>query len=170
MRDEPDADAMPAARPRRQVGQTAMTRAVGWCDNWIVAKSEIAVLRGAKRPAAARWLKREDGEGGCRGGLLRRRLDEKGSRRGAATYRGDRDGGGGLLDLGSRYHPLGQQAQHKSSAARDAATAIPPASRTPLVDGKPPGDVREAKRVERRTKLVRSRGGPLSLSEIFSKA
>src|SRR5262249_4464393 len=61
MRDQPDADAMLATRPRRQVGQTVMTRAVGWFGSWIVAKSETAVLGiAAERPAASSGSKRDD--------------------------------------------------------------------------------------------------------------
>jgi len=58
MHDEP-AGAMPAAGPRRQVGQGAVMRAVRRLDNWITTEAEIG-SKIAARPAADSWGKRED--------------------------------------------------------------------------------------------------------------
>src|SRR5262249_13042047 len=167
MRDEPDADAV---SPRGQVRLFTMVCAVRLRSRRAAAEVKTNVLRIADRPVAAFRVKRDDrgggraqaGEGGHLGarggGLLWLRLDGRERlRRGAATYRGGGDGGGGLLDLGSRYRPLGQQAQHKSGAARGGATVIPPASHAPLADVEPPSDVREARRAERRAELGRGR-------------
>jgi hypothetical protein len=110
---------------------------------------KIRVPRIAARPAANLWGERADlfgggqawvGEGGClgarQGGLFRHRLAEEGSGRprfGAAVCPdGDRDGG--LLDLGNRHRPRGQEAEHNADAAGDAAIAVLPASDVPRAD------------------------------------
>jgi hypothetical protein len=142
MRNEPDGGAMPAASQRRHVGHGAVMVAVGTLGNRTAAEVKIRVPRIAARPAADLWGERADlvgggqawvGEGGYlgarQGGLFRRRLAEEGSGRpmfGAAVCPGgDRDGG--LLDLGNRYRPRGQEAEHNADSAWDAAVAVLPA-------------------------------------------
>jgi hypothetical protein len=174
MRDEPDADAMPAANPRGQVRLFTMTFAVRPRDNRSAAEAKINVLRIAERPAAGPWPKREDGEGGCRGGLLRRRLDEARSRRlrlgGAVCPGGGR--GGGSRDLINRDRPRGQEVDHDADAVRSVTSAIQPTSNTPGGGAKQFSGAarREAKRVERRAELGHGRGARASLPEGFSEA
>jgi len=91
--------------------------AVGRRDYWTAAEAKIRVLRVAERPAAARWPKREDGEGGCRDGPLRR---GRRPRVAVVVCSGD-----GPLDLFNRHRLRGQETEHDESAARGAATAIP---------------------------------------------
>src|SRR5262245_7106667 len=138
---EPDAGATPAASPRRHVGHGAVMFAVGPLGNRTATEVKIRVPRIAARPAANLWGERADlfgggqawvGEGGClgarQGELFRRRLAEEGSGRprfGAAVCPdGDRDGS--LLDLGNRHRPGGQEAEHNTDAAWDAAIATLP--------------------------------------------
>jgi hypothetical protein len=77
-----------------------------------------------------------------------------------------------LFDLVDCDYPSGQQAKHNGDAARDAAIAVLPTSNASRGDIEQPSGavLRDAKRIERRAKLVRSRGGLLLLPEIFSKA
>src|SRR5262249_1800279 len=51
MRNEPNADAMPVASPRRQVGHDTMAFTIGRRDHWIAAEAEVGVPRIAARPA-----------------------------------------------------------------------------------------------------------------------
>jgi len=185
VREKPDADAMPAAGLRRQVGLGAVTWAVRRPDSRSTAEEKIGAPRIAARPAAAPLAEREDlfgggqawvGEGGGlgarRGGLFfwRRRGAQRSGPTGptgaaywcpvgrlffgAAVGPG---GNGGLLDLGDRNHPGGQEATQNSDARRDLAGAASPTSDAPRADAKYFGDVllREAKRVERRAKFSR---------------
>jgi len=170
MRDEPDADAMPAASPRRQVRRGAVTSAVRRLSRRIAAEAKIRVLKIAERPAASFRGERADlfgngnrawvGEGGCRGarrgGLLRRRLDEKGNRRfrrGAAVCpSGDR---GGSFDLLDRHHPHGQEVAHNDDGGGPPAGAGFPPPNVPRADGKELRDAAlcDAKRVEHRAEF-----------------
>ena len=155
MSDEPDGGAMPAASQRRHVGHGAVMFAVGPLGNGTAAEVKIRMPRIAARPAASLWGERADlfggsqawvGEGGGlgarQGGLFRRRLDEEGSGRprfGAAVCPGgDRDGG--LLDLGNRHRPRGQEAEHNADSAWDAAIAVLPTSDAPRADAEQLGD------------------------------
>jgi hypothetical protein len=78
---------------------------------------------------------------------------------------GGRDGGG-FFDLSGSDRSGGQQTNHDTDARRDMTIAAPPASDASRVDAEPlRGAVLcEAEGVERRAKLVCSRG------TIFSKA
>jgi len=59
------ADAAPAAGPRGQVSQSAMTWAVRRLADWAIAKLEIVVLgAAAERPPAPSRAKRDDCSGG----------------------------------------------------------------------------------------------------------
>src|SRR5262245_42124533 len=130
---------MPAASPRRHVGQSAMAFAVRPFGDWITTKVKIRVLRVAARPTAGFWGERADlfgggqawvGKGGRQGGLFQHRLDEERSGRlrfGAAVCPGG-GGDGSLLDLGDRNCPGSQEANHNADAAGDAAIAMLPAS------------------------------------------
>jgi len=60
MRDEPDADAMPAASPRRQVRLERVAFTVRPRDNRSAAEVKIAVLRVAERKAAGFRAERDD--------------------------------------------------------------------------------------------------------------
>ena len=172
MSDAPDAGAMPAASQRRRVGHGAVMFAVGPPGNRTAAEVKIRVRRIAARPAASPRGERADlfgcgqtwvGEGGCLGGrhgrLFRRRRDEEGSGRprfGAAVCPGgDRDGG--LLDLGNRHRPRGQEAEHNADAAGDAAIAVLPASDAPRADAEQLGDavLCDAERIECRAEFGR---------------
>jgi len=62
MRDEPDADAMPAARPRRQVRLFMMAFAVRRFYNRISTEAEIT-LGVAERPVAGFRVKCDDRSG-----------------------------------------------------------------------------------------------------------
>ena len=122
------------------------------------------------RPAAVLGSERDDlfggaqarvGEGGClgrrRGGPLRGRRDGERSGRlpfGAAVGPGG-DSDGGLLDLGNRHRPCGQQAQHDANPAGDAALAALPAPDASRADAEQLGDavLREAERAECRAEF-----------------
>jgi hypothetical protein len=149
MSDEPDGGAMSAASQRCHVGHGAVMFAVGPLGNRTAAEVKIRTPRIAARPAANLWGERADlfggsqawvREGGClgarQGGLFRRRLAEEGSGRprfGAAVGPGG-DSDGGLLDLGNRHRPRGEEAQHNADAAWDAAIAVLPTSDAPRAD------------------------------------
>jgi hypothetical protein len=154
-------------RRQRHVGHGAVMFAVGPLGNRTAAEVKIGVTRIAAWPAAGLWGKRADlcgggqawaGELGVRqGGLFRRRLDAEGGGRaalGAAVCAGgDRDGG--LLDLGNRYRPRGQQAEHNADPAGDAAIADLPASDASRADAEQLGDavLGDAERTEGRTEF-----------------
>src|SRR6516165_5532689 len=87
MRDEPDANAMPAASSQRQVGRGVVACTVGPRDDRSTTEAKIVIPRVAVRPTAGVGGERAElfgsrraraGEGGClgarQGGLLRRRL------------------------------------------------------------------------------------------------
>jgi len=182
--DEPDAGAMPAAGPRRHVGHGAVMCTVRRLDNWITAEVKIRAPRVTTRPAAGSRGERADllrggqvliSEGDCLvGGPFRRRLDEEGSGRlrfGAAVRPGG-DRNGGLLDLGNRNHPGGQEVKHDVDSAGDAAVAGLPAPDAPRADAKQLGDAAlcNAEYAECRAELIRGRGALVSPPEVFSKA
>src|SRR5262249_50220232 len=170
---EPDAGATPAASPRRHVGHGAVMFAVGPLGNGTAAEVKIRVSRIAARPAANLWGERADlfgggqawvGEvgylGARQGGLFRRRLAEEGSGRprfGAAVCP-DRDRDGGLLDLGNRHRPRGQQAEYNADAAWDVVIARLPASDALRGDAEQPGNMVlcEAERAQHLAELARS--------------
>ena len=184
--DEPDADAMSAASPRRHIGHGAVMFTVGPLGNWIAAEVKIRVPRVAARPAAGLWSERVDffgdgqawiSAGGCpgarQGGLVQRRLDKEGSGRlrfGAAVCPGG-DRNGGLFDLADRNRPGGQEAEHDADAAWHAAIAVLPTSDAPRADAEQLSDavLCDAERAEGRAELVRSRGALVSPPEVFSK-
>ena len=148
MRDGSNAEAMPAAGPRRQVGQGAVVFAVRPRDNCTAAEAKISVPGVVERPMAGPRNKREElfGEGGClgarRGRLFRCRLGALRSGRlrfGAAVGPGG-SRGGGQFDLGDCHRPRGQQAKHDADAAGGAAGAAFPAPDGPWADAEPPGD------------------------------
>ena len=170
MHDEPDANAMPAASPRRQIGQGAVVLAVGRRDNRSAAEMEITVPRVTERPAARPWRERAElfgsrqarvSEGGYlgarRGGLVRRRLGGRLVFGIAVGPDGARDGD--LFDLFNRHRFHGHEAAHKGDGAGDAARAILPAPDAPRADSEYPGGMawREAKRAECRAEFSRGR-------------
>ena len=156
---------MPVANRRRYVGHSAVFLAIRPFDRRTAAKTKIPMPGIASRPAAGSHNKPinfcGDGsfDGQARVGRgFRRRLDGTRSRRlkfAVAVHLGGGDGDGSLLDLVSCHHLCGHEVEQNGSAARDAATAVPPASHTSLVDVKPPGDVREAERAEHLAELDR---------------
>jgi hypothetical protein len=170
MSDEPDGGAMPAASQRRPVGQGAVLFAIGPLGNGAAAEAKIGASRVAARPSASLWGERDDllgggqawvgesgGLGGRQGGPFRRRRVEEGSGRlrfGAAVGpHGDKDGG--LLDLGDRYSPRSQEAEHDADAAGDAALAALPAPDASRADAEQLGDavLCEAERAECRAEF-----------------
>jgi len=173
-RQEPNANAMPATSPPRQIGQARVVFAVGpLLGNRAAAETKTGVPRVVERPAAAPLGEREDffggggasvGEGGClgaprrQGGLVRRRLGAQRSGRlsfGAAV--GPRDSS--LLDLVNRHRSHGHEAAHKGDGVGDAAITMLPASDASFADVEQPSDaaLRQAERAERRAKFGRSR-------------
>jgi hypothetical protein len=155
---------------RRHVRHGAVMFAVGPLGNRTAAEVKIGVTRIAAWPATGLWGECANlfgggqawaGEGGCfdarRGGLFRCRLDEEGGGRprlGAAVCPGgDRDGG--LLDLGNRHRPRGQEAEHNADPAWDAAVAVLPTSDAPRADAEQLGDALlcDAERAEGRAEF-----------------
>ena len=150
MSDEPDASAMPAASPRRHVGQGVVVFAVGLFGNWIAAKVKIRVPRIAIRPAAGSWGERAYffGGGQARDGGERcahRGFQPRGFR--VDCWHGDmrlefgigdrelrvwRDASarpgrsGGLLDVPDRDFLGGQQLQQDSNLIRKRPIADSP--------------------------------------------
>jgi hypothetical protein len=127
VRDEPDADAMPAASSRRQERHVTMAWAVRRLESWITTKMEITVPGVADGPSALLCCERIDrggdtwvNEGDCldtrQGGWRRHRLDG-GSGRPRSGVAVDLDGGkcGGCL--GGRRCPL--DGRLRASAAID---------------------------------------------------
>ena len=154
---------MSAASWRRHVGHGVMMLAVGLLlSNRVAAKMKIRMPRIAVRPAAGSHSKSIDfcggggGDGRTRVGRgFQCRRDEEGSwgfRFGTAVCPGgDRgDGGGGFRDLISRDRPHDQEVNHNADAARDAATAMQPASDASRSDVEPPSGAAlcDVKRVE----------------------
>jgi len=152
--NEPDADAMPAASPRRQVRHGTMAVAVRRFNNRIATEAEITVPEVAERPTAGVGAECEDlfgdanrawvGEGGClgtrQGGLLRRRL---------GAQRTD------SFDLLDRQHPRGQDVAHNADGVGDAAVAMLPTPDVPRGDVKQFGcaALADAERAERRAEF-----------------
>jgi hypothetical protein len=147
---------------RRHVGHGAVMSAVRLLGNRTAAEVKIGVTRIAARPAAGLRGERADlfsggqaraGEGGYLG-ARRRRLDaERGGRPslGAAVDPGgdgDRDRGG-LLDLGNRHCPSGQEASQDDDSAWDAAITVAPASDASWADAEQPSNACDAERAER---------------------
>ena len=143
----------PAASQRRRVGHGAVLFAVGLPGNRAAAETKIRVPRIAVRPAAVTRSEPDDffrcgqtwiGEGGCRGGrrgrLFRRWRGGEGRPRFGAAVCPDGDRDGGLLDLGNRHRPRGQEAEHNADAAGDAAIAVLPAPDAPRADAEQLGD------------------------------
>jgi len=182
MRDEPDADAMPAASPRRQVGQGAVVFTVRLRDNRsAAAEVKIGIPRVAVWPAADPWGERENFFGGSQDGgercarrRFRRHRFRINCRRGDTGLGfgiGDRGLGvrrsasvrlgrsGSLLDVPDRDFLGSQEAEHNADAAGDAAIAMLPASDAPRTDTEQLGGamLREAERAERRAQFGRGR-------------
>jgi hypothetical protein len=63
----------------------------------------------------------------------------------------------GLLELGDRHHPRGEEVEQDSHSARDAAIAIAPASDTSWADAKQLSDACDTERAECRAKFGRGR-------------
>src|SRR5262249_33289363 len=154
-----------------------MTRTVNPCGRRAAAKVKIRMSRIAMRPATGRWFECPNFCGSCQArigeGLFRCRcrlkfrcrcrFDEERSRRpgfAAAVYPGGGDSNGSLLDLVSRHRLRGHEVEQNGGAARDAATAMPPAPDGPWADAEPPSGAAlcDVKRVKYLAEPGRGRG------------
>jgi hypothetical protein len=80
--------------------------------------------------------------GACHGGRFRRwfRKERSGGLRVGAAVCPGRRRGGGLLDLGQRHRPRGQEAEHNVDPAGDAAIAALPTSHASRANAEQLGD------------------------------
>src|SRR5262249_36146193 len=171
MRDEPDAGAMPAARPRRKVDQVEVTLAVESPSDWSATKIKfLRVLEISIRITAAGQRVDFFGNGLAWVGEDGRQRRFVARADGWLSFGAVRPGGdqaGAQLDIGARHLPRQNELDHHSNTGRGFASAVLPPPNISFAGAEPPcgGAMLDPERGERLTEFGGDRGARAALPE-----